>query len=34
MVELDNEGTMYSTIFNDRKELGGDKKIHIYEKDN
>ena len=28
MVELDNEGTMYSTIFNDRKELGGDIKIH------
>jgi len=31
---IDMEAQVYSEIFNDRKKLGGDKKIHMNEKNN
>ena len=31
---IDMEAILYSEIFNDRKKMGGDKKIHMNEKDN
>ena len=31
---IDMEAKIYSEIFNDRKKLGGDKKIHMNEKNN
>ena len=31
---IDMEAKIYSEIFNDRKKLGADKKIHMNEKDN
>ena len=31
---IDSESLMYGQIYHDRKKLGGDRKIHMNEKDN